>query len=90
MPIAKKQSIQDESLFLQYIYFWSICVKNHWFYDNAYMDEDQKNDLSNGQLGHSVGISQSVIVFFTVEEGQNLEQLKVNCHEEQVNYHEWI
>ena len=43
------------------------------------MDEYQKNDLSYGQLGHIVGISQSVVV--VVEEGQNLEQLKVNCHE---------
>jgi len=26
------------------------------------MDEDQNNDLSYGQLGHNVGISQSVVV----------------------------
>ena len=45
------------------------------------MDEDQNSDLSNGQLGHSVGISQSVVVVVAVEEGQNLEQLDVNCHE---------
>ena len=81
MPIAKKRSIQDESLFLQDVCFWSICVKNDWFYDNAYMDEDQNNDLSNGQLDHSVGISLSVVVAVAVEEGQNLEQLEVNCHE---------
>ena len=56
MPIAKKQSIQDESLFLQDVCFWSICLKNNWFYDSAYMDEDQNNDLSYGQLGHNVGI----------------------------------
>ena len=37
-------------------------MKNDWFYDSAYMDEDQNSDLSNGQLGHSVGISQSVVV----------------------------
>ena len=53
-------------------------MKNHWFYDNAYMDEDQNSDLSDGQLGHSVGISQSVVV---VEEGQSLEPLKLICHE---------
>ena len=41
------------------------------------MDEDQNNDLSYGQLGHNVGISQFVVV----EEEQNLEQLKVKCHE---------
>ena len=79
MPIAKKRSILDESLFLQDICFWSICLKNDWFYDSAYVDEDQNNDLSNGQLDHSVGISRSVVV--AMEEEQNLEQLKVNCHE---------
>ena len=65
-------------------------MKNGWFYDSAYMDEDQNSDLSNGQLGHSVGISRSVvfIVVVAVEEGQSLEQLKLNCHEEQVNCHE--
>ena len=63
-------------------------MKNGCFYDNAYMDEDQNNDLSNGQLGHSVGISQFVVVAIAVEEGRNLEQLDVSCHEEQVNYHE--
>ena len=58
-------------------------MKNGWFYDSAYMDEDQNNDLSDGQLDHSVGISQSVVVVVVVavEEGQNLEQLKLNCHE---------
>ena len=44
------------------------------------MDEDQNNDLSYGQLDHSVGIFQSVVV--VVEEEQDLEQLKVNCHKE--------
>lgn len=70
MPIAKKWSIQYESLFLQDVCFWSICVKNGWLYDSGYMDEDQNNDLSNGQLGHSVGISQYVVVVdvFAVEE----------------------
>ena len=66
-------------------------MKNGWFYDSAYMDEDQNSDLSNGQLGHSVGISQSVVVVVVVvvvvEEVQNLKQLEVNCHEEQVNCH---
>jgi len=33
------------------------------------MDEDQNSDLSDGQLNHNVGISQSVVV----EEEQNLE-----------------
>ncbi len=86
MPIAKKRSIQDEFLFLQEACFWSIYLKNDWFYDSAYMDEDQNSDLSNGQLGHNVGISQSVVV--AVEERQSLEQLEVNYHEEQVNCHE--
>ena len=75
MPIAKKRSIQDESLFLQDVCFWSICVKNGWFYDSAYMDEDQNSDLSDGQLDHSVGISRSVVVVVAVEEEQSLEQL---------------
>ena len=44
------------------------------------MDEDQNNDLSYGQLDHSVGILKYVVV--VVEEEQDLEQLNVNCHEE--------
>jgi len=53
------------------------------------MDEDQNSDLSDGQLGQSIVISQSVaFVFAIVDEGQNLEQLEVNYHEEQVNCHE--
>ena len=75
MPISKKRSIQDESLFLQDVCFWSICLNNDWFYDSAYMDEDQNSDLSDGQLDHSVGISRSVIVVAVVEEEQSLEQL---------------
>ena len=63
-------------------------MKNDWFYDSAYMDEDQNSDLSDGQLDHSVGISQSVVVVVAVEEGQNLEQLTVNCHDELINCHE--
>ena len=66
-------------------------MKNDWFYDNAYMDEDQNSDLSDGQLDHSVGISRSVVfvvVVVAVEEGQNLEQLKLNYHEKQVNCHQ--
>ena len=55
-------------------------MKNDWFYDSAYMDEDQNSDLSDGQLSHSVGISQSIVA--TVEEEQNLKQLEVNYHEE--------
>ena len=42
-------------------------MKNDWFYESSYMDEDQNSDLLYGQLGHSVGISQSVVV--VVEEG---------------------
>ena len=42
------------------------------------MDEDQNNDLSCVQLSHSIGISQFVIV--VVEEEENLEKLKMNCH----------
>ena len=72
MPIAKKRSIQDESLFLQEAeaYFWSICVKNECSDHSSCMDEDQNSDLSYGQLDHSVGISQSV-----VEVEQDLEPL---------------
>lgn len=76
MPISKKRSIQDESLFLQEAYFWSICMKNEWFYNGDHMDEDKSSDLSYDQLDHSVGISQSVVV----EEELKLEQLKVKCH----------
>ena len=54
-------------------------MNNDWFYDNAYMGEDQNNDISHGQLGHSVSISQSVVV--AVEEEKILEQLEVNYHE---------
>ena len=68
MPIAKKRSIQDESLFLQEAYVWSIFLKNECADHNACMDEDQNNDISCGQLNHSVGISQSV-----VEAEQDLE-----------------
>ena len=67
-------------------------MNNGWFYNSAYMDEDQNSDLSNGQLGHSVGISRFVVVVVVVgvavEEGQNLKHLEVNCHEEQVKCHE--
>ena len=56
-------------------------MKNDWFYDSAYMDEDQNSDISNGQLSHSVGILQSVVVVVAMEEGKNLKQLEVNCHE---------
>lgn len=45
------------------------------------MDEDQNSDLSEDQLGHSVGISQSVVATVAVEEGQSQEQLEVNFHE---------
>jgi len=55
-PIVKKRSIQDDSLFLQEACFWSICLKNEWLYDSSHMDEDQKSNISYGQLGHSVGI----------------------------------
>ena len=43
------------------------------------MGEDRNSDLSYGQCNHSVGILQFVVA---VVEEQNLEQLKVNCHEE--------
>ena len=62
-------------------------MKNDWFYDSAYMDEDQNSDLSYGQLDHSVGISRYVVVVVAVEEEQSLEQLEVNCYEEKVNCH---
>ena len=52
-----------------------LCLKHGCADHNAYMDEDQNNDLSYGQLDHSVGILQSV-----VEAEQDLEQLQVNCH----------
>ena len=59
-------------------------MRNEWFYDNAHMDEDQNSDLSYGQLNHSVGILQSIVD--AVEEEQNLEQLKVNCHKEILHF----
>ena len=80
MPIAKKRSIQDESLFLREARFWSICVKNGCANHSACMGEDRNNDLSYGQLDHSVGIFQSIVV--VVEEEQDLEHLKVRYHEE--------
>ena len=61
MPIAKKRSIQDESLFLQEACFWGICVKNECADHSACMDEDQNGDLSYDQLDHSVGILQCVV-----------------------------
>ena len=48
------------------------------------MDEDQNSDISYGQLDHSVGIFQSVVA--VVEEEEDLEQLKVNCHNEIQHY----
>ena len=62
MAIAKKGSIQDESLFLQEACFWSIYVKNGCADHSACMGEDRNIDLSYGQLDHSVGILQSVVV----------------------------
>ena len=44
------------------------------------MGEDRNSDLSYGQLDHSVGIFQFVVV--AVEEDRDLEQLKVSYHEE--------
>ena len=76
MPISKKRSIQDESLFLQEACVWSICVKNGCADHSACMDEDQNSDISYGQLDHSVGILQSDVV----EAEQDLEQLQVNYH----------
>ena len=80
MLIAKKRSIQDESLLLKEACFLSICVKNGYADHSACMDEDQNNDLSYGQLDHSVGILQSVVVVVEVE--QDLEQRQVNSHKE--------
>ena len=55
-------------------------MKNGCTDHSACMGEDRNNDISYGQLDHSVGISQSVVA--TVEEERDLEQLKVNCHKE--------
>ena len=52
-------------------------MKNGCVDHKACMDGDQNNDISYGQLDHSVGISQSI---FVVEVEQDLEQLQVNCH----------
>ena len=71
MPIAKKRSIQDESWLLQEACLWSICVKNECGDHSACMGEYQNNDISYGQLDHSVGILQSIVV--VVEEEQDLE-----------------
>ena len=80
MPIAKKKSIKDEYFFLQEACFWSICVKNGCAAHSACMGEDQNIDISYGQLDHSVGIFQFVVV--VVEEEKNLEHLKMCYHEE--------
>ena len=56
-------------------------MKNGCADHRACMDEDRNSDLSYGQRDHSVGILQSVVIV-VVEEEQDLEQLKVNCHEE--------
>ena len=61
IPIAKKRSIQDESLFLQEACFRSIYVKNGCVDHSACMGEDQNNDLSYVQLDHSVGILKSIV-----------------------------
>ena len=55
-------------------------MKNGCVDHNAYIGEDRNNDISYGQLDHSVGILQSVVVVVEVE--QDLEQLQVNCHKE--------
>ena len=55
-------------------------MKNGCVDHNSCMGEDRNNDLSYGLLDHSVGIFQFVID--VVEEEQDLEQLKVNCHKE--------
>ena len=47
---------------------------------SACMGEYQDNDLSYGQLDHSVGIFQFVVV--ALEEEKDLKQLKVNYHKE--------
>ena len=70
MPIAKKQSIQDEYFFLQEDFFWSFCVKNGCADHSSCMDEDRNSDLSYGQHNHSVGIFQSVVA--ALEEEQDL------------------
>ena len=60
MPISKKRSVQDESLFLHEACFRSICVKDECADHNACMGENQNNDISYGQLDHSVEILQSI------------------------------
>ena len=54
-------------------------MKNGCADHSAYMDEDQNSDLSYGQLNHSVGILQFVVVV-VMEEEQDLEELQVNYH----------
>ena len=68
MPIAKKRSIQDEYFFLQEACFWSICVKNGCADHSDRTGEDQKSDISYGQLDHNVGILQFVVVVAMLEE----------------------
>ena len=80
MPIAKKRSIQDEYLLLQEACLWSICVKNGCADHSACTGEDRSNDISYGQLDHSVGILQFVVAY--LEEEQDMEQLNVNYHKE--------
>ena len=56
-------------------------MKNGCVDHSGYLGEDRNSDLSYGQRDHSVFILQFFVVF-AVEEEQDLEQLKVNCHEE--------
>ena len=69
MNIAQKRSIHNKSPLLQVSSTWSIYLKNVYAFHNAYKGEDQNNDLSYGQLDHSVGISDF-----------ELEQMKMNFH----------
>ena len=61
IPIAKKQSIQDGSLYLLEDFFLNIYVKNGCANHSDFMGEDPNNDLSYGQRDHSVGILQYVV-----------------------------
>ena len=56
-------------------------MKNGCVDHSTCMGEDRNSDISCGQLDHSVGILQSVVVV-ALEEEKNLEQLNVNFHKE--------
>lgn len=71
-PIAKKRSIEGESLLVQEVCFLRIYLNDDCVDNNAHANKNQNYELSCGKLYHNVGISQ----FFIVDKEQ--EQFKMN------------